>query len=456
MGRNELDDHAKGHNRTSIEQVSLSTVRRRDGDPRTFPGRDVDLAVNVIAKLPDGAPLPVFLNEENEILLGGLFVEAARKLGLKSILVTRHAGMTDIEQKHYSVAISQMLTKGEWDPIALGDWVREFELSIEDFSQATIGFANGELDKALALPGIGVDADAENAVPPLSLTPVSNLGMILLAGRHRVMVGSATSEHDMNLLMAGKIADAAITDPPFGCKIDGFASTKGKHRDFVEGAGDKSPDELAAFFDSFVSLVARHLREGALFYGFIDWRSMDLLQRACTAVFGPIFQMCCWAKNRAGQGGMYRSQHELVLVFKLPGGAHVNAIQLGRHGRNRSNVWDYPCATSSRRGREGDMLKKHPTPKPVEMIADAMLDCTGHGDRVIDCFLGSGTALIAAERTGRVCFGMELDPLYVDVAIRRWQTFTGEAAIDLATGRTFAEIEAELLANGDGEAPNHD
>ena len=456
MSRNESYDHAKGHNRTSIERVVLSRVQRRDGDPRIFPTRDIELAVNVIMKLPDGAPLPIFLNEQNEILLGGIFVEAARKLGLKSILVTRHSGMTDIEQKHYSVAINQLLTKGEWDPLSLGEWVREFELGIEDFSQAAIGFANGELDKVLGLAGLGLDLDGEDAIPPVSPKPVSTLGMILLAGRHRVMVGSATSEHDMDLLMAGKAADAVITDSPFGCKIDGFASTKGKHRDFVEGAGDKSREELAAFFDSFVSIVARHLRKGALFYGFIDWRSMDLLQRACTAVFGPIFQMCCWTKNRAGQGGMYRSQHELVLVFKLPGAPHVNAIQLGRHGRNRSNVWDYPSAASSRSGREGDMLKKHPTPKPVEMIADAMLDCTGHGDRVIDCFLGSGTALVAAERTGRICYGMELDPLYVDVAIRRWQACTGEAATDLATGRTFAEIEADLLANGDLEGPGHD
>ena len=456
MSKTELDDHAKGHNRTSIERVALPALRRRDGDPRVYPGRDVDLAVNVITKLADGAPLPVFVNEENEILLGGIFVVASQRLGFKSILVTRHVGMTDIEQKHYSVAINQLLTKGEWDPLSLGEWVREFELGIEDFSQAAIGFANGELDKVLGLVGIGIDPDAEDAIPSVNPTPVSSLGMILLAGRHRVMVGSATSEHDMDLLMAGKTSDAAITDPPFGCKIDGFASTKGKHRDFVEGAGEKSRDELAAFFDAFVSLVARHLRKGALFFGFIDWRSMDLLQRACTTVFGPIFQMCCWTKNRAGQGGMYRSQHELVLVFKLPGGPHVNAIQLGRHGRNRSNVWDYPSASSSRSGREGDMLKNHPTPKPVEMIADAMLDCTGHGDRVIDCFLGSGTALIAAERTGRICYGMELDPLYVDVAIRRWQTFTGEAAIDLATGRTFAEIEADLLASSDVQGPGHD
>jgi DNA modification methylase len=151
-------------------------------------------------------------------------------------------------------------------------------------------------------------------------------------------------------------------------------------------------------------------------------------------------------------GGLYRSQHELVLVFRAPGASHTNNVQLGRHGRNRSNVWQYPCAASSRSGREGDLLKVHPTPKSVEMIADAILDCTEHGDRVLDCFLGSGTTLIAAERTGRICHAMDLDPLYVDVAIRRWQAWTGLAAIDAESGRTFDEIAGEIALGGEDDA----
>jgi len=246
----------------------------------------------------------------------------------------------------------------------------------------------------------------------------------------------------MAQLMGGQDAAHVITDPPFGCKIDGFVSAKGKHREFVEGSG-MSPEEMFVLFLGFARVFGLHLRKGALVCVFIDWRSLSILQRALEEVFGPLVQFCCWIKDRPGMGSFYRSQHELVLVHRMPGATHVNNVQLGRNGRNRSNVWNYRSAASSRTGREGDMLKNHPTPKPVELIADAILDCTAHGHRVIDCFLGSGTTLVAAERTGRACHGMDLDPLYAEVAIRRWQAWTGQEAIDTASGRTFNELAAE-------------
>ena len=251
--------------------------------------------------------------------------------------------------------------------------------------------------------------------------------------------------------MEGEVADLAITDPPYGCKVDGFVSRKGLHRDFVEGAGDLGPVQLERFFHELASRICAAGRAGALVYIFIDWRSLNLLLQAGESVFGPLAQMCCWVKDRAGMGSFYRCQHELVLVFKVPGGKHTNNVKLGVNGRNRSNVWQYPSAASSRSGREGDMLKKHPTPKGVEMIADAILDCTKRGERVLDCFLGSGTTLIAAERTGRICHGMDLDPLYVDVAIRRWQAWTGQAAIDAETGRTFDDLAAEAARAGEDD-----
>ena len=171
-------------------------------------------------------------------------------------------------------------------------------------------------------------------------------------GRHRLLVGDATSTDDFKRLMDGKVADMTITDPPFGCPVDGFVSKKGKHRDFVEGAGDKTPEQLEGFFGAFAGNLALSLRPGALVYAFIDWRSQLLLQQAFKSVFGSLVQMVCWTKDRGGMGGLYRSQHELVFVYRNPGAKHLNAVQLGKHGRNRSNVWDYPCAASSRSGRE--------------------------------------------------------------------------------------------------------
>ncbi|MXO70260.1 DNA modification methylase [Alteraurantiacibacter buctensis] len=441
---NQPEECFSGHNHTRLEGAAVSCLRVRPGDPKRFSKRDFEIAMAVMGRLPAGAPLPIVVNENGEILVGHLFVEAARRLGKEWVTVTRHAGMSEVEAKKYTIAIDQLLSKGSLDPIDLSAWIREFEVGIENFDHLSIGFDNGELDRILGIPNkiaaMGSDADV---VPPVQPRAVSRPGMIWLLGRHRIMCGSATSMEDVAQLMAGHKAAMAITDPPFGCKVDGFVSKKGKHADFVEGAGDKSPHELEAFFSAFAHNLLCSVSKGALVYIFIDWRSLHILLRACEPVFGAMVQMCCWTKDRAGMGSFYRSQHELVLVFRAPGANHHNNIKLGINGRNRSNVWAYPSAASSRSGREGDMLAKHPTPKSVEMIADAILDCTEHGDRIIDCFLGSGTALIAAERTGRICHGMELDPQYVDVAIRRWQDWTGLAAVDAERGRTFDDFAAE-------------
>jgi DNA modification methylase len=437
-----------GHNCSWIEGAAVPLLWFRKDDPWRCNDREIALATEVLRKLPEGVPLPVVANGEGAVLIGHIFVEAARRLGLERILIIRHEGLTAQQEKHYTVAINQLLGKGGWDPVGLEVWIREFEAGIEDFSHLMLGFDNGELDKILGIPKQIAGGNADD-VPSLQKVAVSRHGMLWQAGRHLVLVGDATKREHFERLMAGHVGKLALTDPPFGCKIDGFVTKKGTHRDFVQGAGELSPEELEALFFAFCSNLALVLRKGALVYLFIDWRSLDLLLRAGGKVFGPLVHMCCWVKDRAGMGSFYRSQHELVLVFRVPGGPHQNNVQLGRNARNRSNVWDYPSAASSRSGREGDMLKHHPTPKTVEMIADAILDSTEPGERVVDCFLGSGTTLIAAERTGRICHAMDLDPLYVDVAIRRWQAWTGLAAVDLETGKTFDEISVAREQGGD-------
>lgn len=440
---------AIGDNSTHLEPVAVEQLRLLEGDPHLLRDKDVDLAADVLKQLPPGSPLPIVVNDKREVLAGAIFVLAAKKAGIETLLVVRHDGQSEMEQKHYAVAVNQLLTKGEWDPLGLEAWLREFEAGIEDFGHATIGFQPGELDRVLGL-GALADGRRDERVPPVAGLAVSHHGQLWLLGRHRLACGSALSPADFEALVEGKPVDMTITDPPFGCKVDGFVSRKGLHRDFVEGAGIDDPAELEQFFAGFAVRMKEASRPGALVYVFIDWRGLSAMLRACEPVFGPLVQMCCWVKDRAGMGSFYRSQHELVLVFRVPGGKHLNNVKLGINGRNRSNAWQYPAAASSRSGREGDMLKRHPTPKGVEMIADAILDCTRRGDRVLDCFLGSGTTLIAAERTARTCLGMELDPLYVDVAVRRWQDWTGEQAIDAETGRTFDDLAAEAAASGEG------
>ncbi|HYZ41002.1 MAG TPA: site-specific DNA-methyltransferase, partial [Stellaceae bacterium] len=164
-------------------------------------------------------------------------------------------------------------------------------------------------------------------------------------------------------------------------------------------------------------------------------------------VYGQLKNVCVWVKNSPGMGSLYRSQHELVFVFKHGRNSHRNNVQLGQFGRNRSNVWHYPGANSfARCGEEGNLLALHPTVKPVAMVADAILDCSARGDIVLDAFLGSGTTVIAAERTGRRCYGLELDPAYVDTIVRRWQALTGDSAIHVGKGRRFDDLARHMEA----------
>ena len=213
-------------------------------------------------------------------------------------------------------------------------------------------------------------------------------------------------------------------------------------------AGEMSPAEFTAFLEKAFSLLVKHVKSGSLGFVCMDWRYMKELLAAGTSAFEELKNLCIWAKDNAGMGSLYRSQHELIFVFKAGSAPHRNNVQLGQYGRYRTNVWQYPgIQTMLRQSAEGNLLALHPTVKPVALVADAILDCTLRGGIVLDSFLGSGTTVIAAERTGRICYGMELDPLYVDTIIRRWQRFTRLDAVHLDSGRSFNELAAEAIAH---------
>ena len=243
-----------------------------------------------------------------------------------------------------------------------------------------------------------------------------------------------------------------FTDPPYNVPIDGHASGLGAihHRPFPMASGEMNGAEFTAFLrEAFCNLAAFSV-DGSLHYICMDWRHVDELLAASRGTYGGPKNLCVWVKDNGGMGALYRSQHELVFVFKHGRYGHRNNVQLGRFGRNRSNVWHYPGANSfGRGGAEGNLLALHPTVKPVAMIADAILDCSARGDIVLDGFLGSGTTVIAAERTGRRCYGIELDPVYVDTIIRRWQGLTGGSADHTTSGRGFDDLAREAeAANG--------
>jgi DNA modification methylase len=266
----------------------------------------------------------------------------------------------------------------------------------------------------------------------------------LLGDHHRLLCGNALEVTDYRTLMNDARAAMIFTDPPYNVKIDGHVSGLGtiRHREFAMAAGEMSETEFISFLTRGCSLMARYSIDGSIHYICMDWRHMFELLEAGRLAYTELKNVCVWTKDNAGMGSLYRSQHELVFVFKHGRAAHRNNVDLGRHGRYRTNVWRYAGINSfSRKTDEGNLMEIHPTVKPVAMVADAILDCSARGDIVLDPFLGSGTTLMAAERTGRICYGLELDPVYVDAAIRRWQAYTGGQVINASTGCSFDEME---------------
>jgi DNA modification methylase len=300
------------------------------------------------------------------------------------------------------------------------------------------GFEAAEIDGLLG-DLVDPELDPADEVPAPNKKAVSKSGDLWQLGPHRLLCGDAQSAADVRRLMGNALAAMVITDPPYNLpikKIQGRGRIK--HGNFAQGSGEMSSAEFGRFLRVVLALAAKHSANGSIHFVFMDWRHMGELLAAGSAIYSELKTLIAWVKTTPAQGSFYRSQHELVFVFKNGDATHVNNVQLGRHGRNRSNVWTYPGMNTFRAGRLDD-LAMHPTVKPVALVADAMRDCSRRGDIVLDPFMGSGTTIMAAERVGRRAYGLEMDPLYVDVAVRRWQAYTRRDAVLTGTGETFDE-----------------
>ena len=243
--------------------------------------------------------------------------------------------------------------------------------------------------------------------------------------------------------MQGETAEMGFHDPPYNVKVTGHVGGRGrtKHREFVCASGEMTSNQFVGFLEQSLSLTAQHSVAGAIHYVCMDWRHAGELLAAGALAYTELKNICVWVKSNAGQGSFYRSQHELVFVFKHGTAPHLNTFELGQYGRARSNVWHYAGINTFRAGRM-DELEAHPTVKPLALVVDAMRDCSRRGSIVLDAFAGSGTTIMAAEQIGRRAFCMEIDPVYADVCIRRWQTYTKRDAVLVSTGQTFNELGA--------------
>jgi DNA modification methylase len=390
---------------------------------------------------------PILIDDKGMVLAGHGRLAAAKLLGLDTVPVLVASGLTETQKRAYVLADNKLAEKAGWDRELLALELGDLAILLPDLQcDLTItGFEAGEID-LIFHDHDTPKADPGDEMPPPSPEAVSRRGDLWLLGQHRLLCGDVRSAEDMDRLVAGNIARMVFTDPPYNVPIAGHVQGRGKikHREFAHASGEMSAEEFANFLRDSLGNLARCCRDGAIAFVCIDWRHLHEMSMAGSAVFSELKNLVVWKKSTPGQGSFYRSQHELIFVFKVGEAEHLNSFGLGQHGRTRSNVWSYPGTNSFHAGR-AEELAMHPTVKPIALVADAMRDCSLKHDIVLDGFLGSGTTLMAAEKIGRRCFGLEIDPLYVDVIIHRWQAATKlEAALE-GDGRSWDEIRAERM-----------
>ena len=425
----------------------------RKSNPRTHSKAQLKQIADSIRTF--GFTNPVLVDEENGLIAGHGRLEAAKQLGLETIPTVCLAGMTEAQIRTYVIADNRLAENAGWDPELLAielqylaDLDLDFDVTITGFSMPEIDVLIGGLDAPAQKP------DPADAVPEVTGPAVTRLGDIWQIGPHRLICGDATAPGTYARLLEGEAAQMVFTDPPFNVPIAGHVSGLGKvkHREFACASGEMSEAEFTAFLRSVFGNLAAASGDGAIHFVAMDWRHMREVIDAADGVYSALKNLCVWSKTNGGMGSLYRSQHELFFVFKSGTAAHINNVELGKHGRYRTNVWSYAGVNSFGATRD-DELAMHPTVKPVALVADAILDCSRRKGIVLDAFAGSGTTLVAAHKTGRRGYGIELDPIYCDVILRRLAKIAKLEPVLIETGQTFADVaeerDAEIEADAD-------
>jgi DNA modification methylase len=402
---------------------SVSALKPDPRNARTHPKRQIEQLVRSIQEF--GFTNPVLIDDADVLIAGHGRLRAAKELGLAQVPAIILEGLSEAQKKALRLADNKIALNAGWDleilRLELGD-IGSIDV---DFDLTVTGFSSGEVDVVLKAAN---DPDDE-IIPAVPIEPRSRPGDVWVLGDHRLGCGDGRDLDFLRRVVGRDVSiDAAFLDPPYNVKINGHANATGRHREFAMASGEMSTAEFRKFLSETLNAAAQVSREGAVHFECMDWRHMDDVSAAAEAVYGSLLNVCIWNKSNAGMGSLYRSKHELVFVYKVGSAPHFNAVELGKHGRNRTNVWDYASVNSMAGSRRED-LALHPTVKPVALVADALQDVTKRGDFVFDMFSGSGTTLIAAERIGRKFRGCDIDAAYVDVAVDRWSHLTGRSPV---------------------------
>jgi hypothetical protein len=431
-----------GSNRSSAscawEEVEVDSLRPAVRRTRTHPAGKRRTLEDSIREY--GILDPITINGANVIVDGHLRVEIARKLGYRALPTIRIAHLSDAELRAYAIAANKLPAVANYNVEELRLEFEEIKADAPLIDLTLTGFTIGEVDQIAGNHAAGRydDLDEVQEAAPATV-PVSQLGDLYALGDHRLICGDSLYSATFNRLMDGDEADCCFTDPPYNVRVNGHVSSSGKHAEFAMASGEMTRPQFEHFLTSALGNIAASLRDGAVAFVCMDHAHLGELLIAGDETFDARLNICVWDKGRGGMGSLWRSQCEHIAVFKKGTAPHVNAVELGKHGRDRTNVWSFPGMAGFGRGRR-KALELHPTVKPVALIAEALLDVTGPSAVVLDPFGGSGSTLIACERIGRRARLVELDPVYVDRIIVRWEKLTGR--------------EAELLARLEPEPTN--
>ena len=429
-----------------IEDRPVRELRAYPNNARTHSRKQIRQIARSIEKF--GFCNPVLIDDMNQIVAGHGRVEAAKHLGIDAVPTCQLSHLSEADKRAYILADNKLAQNAGWDKELLAIELQgliELEVDIE-----LTGFEMPEIDVILeeAREATGAPNGQEDHVPEYPPGPVvTQNGDLWALGNHRLLCGDARDQPAYDRLLEGAKAEFVFSDPPYNVAIDGHVCGLGRihHREFAMGSGEMNEGEFTAFLQTVFDRLVENTIDGSIHQICMDWRHAWEMLAAGRKVYSELKNLCVWNKTNAGMGSFYRSKHELVFVWKSGTASHINNFELGQHGRHRTNVWDYAGINAMRAGRLEE-LAMHPTVKPVALVADAIKDCSRRGSLVLDPFCGSGTILSAAERTGRKARALEIDPSYVDVAVRRWQTYTGKPAVLARSGETFETIEEQRSA----------
>jgi len=433
----------------AIVNRPIASLRPRARNPRTHPKKQIGQIASSIRIF--GFVNPVLVDALNRIIAGHGRVEAAKLVGMTEVPTVQVDHLSEEQIRAYVIADNKLAENAGWDRDLLRIELLEIEANFE-VSIPLLGFAPAEVDAILA--EVAKSRTGDDEVPPIDVMQpaVSRVGDLWRIARHRLLCGDALKPESYDRLLDGELAQTAINDPPYNVKIDGHVSGLGKnhHAEFAMASGEMDQVEFTRFLATVFANLAAHSVDGSIHYICMDWRHMSEVLEAARRPYRELKNLCVWTKTNGGMGSFYRSQHELVFVFKNGTAPHINNVELGKHGRNRTNVWNYAGVNTFGQDREAE-LAMHPTVKPVAMIADAILDASERGGIVLDAFGGSGTTLVAAERTGRRGYALEISPHYVDTIVKRVSEAAGCEAVLSGTNQTFEQVRRWRASGLDGE-----